>query len=194
MLSASARWRERDGVKRTTLLVLAVVALPLVGFGPVADATGAAACTISGTMTFTAASVEASQGAWAIDPAVISCQGLYNGYERILGPGAFSGAGTYTAFPAAGGSCLHHIGVGTVDYTVLTSASDVHLVEPHAYTLLGPTGTFESPSLRGSFQVMAPYDGDCVTKPVTKALFVAQAVLTRFYPEDPTNRLPKPHS
>jgi hypothetical protein len=169
MLSASARWRERDGVKRTTLLVLAVVALPLVGFGPVADATGAAACTISGTMTFTAASVEASQGAWAIDPAVISCQGLYNGYERILGPGAFSGAWTYTAFPAAGGSCLHHIGVGTVDYTVLTSASDVHLVEPHAYTLLGPTGTFESPSLRGSFQVMAPYDGDCVTEPVTKA-------------------------
>jgi hypothetical protein len=41
---------------------------------------------------------------------------------------------------------------------------------------------------------MAPYDGNCVTKPVTKALFVAQAVLTRFYPEDPTNRLPKPHS
>jgi hypothetical protein len=180
-------------VKRSIVLVLGLVTLPLVGLAPVADATGAGACTISGTMTFTAASVEATRGAWSIDPAVISCQGLYNGYERILGPGAFSGFGTYTAFPAAGGSCLHHIGSGTVDYTVLTSASDVHLVEPHAYTLLGPTGTFESSSLRGSFEVMAPYDGDCVTKPVTKALFVAQAVLTRFYPEDPRNRLPKPH-
>jgi hypothetical protein len=179
-------------VKRSIVLVLGLVAWPLVGLAPVADATGAGACTITGTMTFTASSVMAPQGRWAIDPAVLSCQGVYNGYERILGPGKFSGAGTYTAFPPAGGSCLHNVGSGTVDYTVLTSASDVHLVEPHAYTLLGPAGTFETSSLRGTFQVMAPYEGDCVTKPVTKALFVAQAVLTRFYPEDPTNRLPKP--
>jgi len=143
-------------------------------------------------MTFTAASVDAPHGSWAIDPAVISCQGLYNGYERILGPGSFSGSGTYAAFPPVGGSCLHNVGSGTVDYRVLTSASDVHLKEPHAYTLLGATGVFDSPSLKGTFQVMAPYEGDCVTRPVTKAFFVAQAVLLRFYPEDPTNRLPKP--
>jgi len=33
-----------------------------------------------------------------------------------------------------------------------------------------------------------------VTKPVTKAFFVAQAVLVRFYREDPIQRLPDlPH-
>ena len=181
-------------MKRSILLVLGLVTLSLVGLAPVADATGAGACTITGTMTFTTSSVTATEGRWAIEPAVISCQGIYRGYSRILGPGSFFGAGTYTAFPAAGGSCLHHIGSGEIDYRVLTSASDVHLVEPHAYTLLGPTGNFQSPSLRGSFQLVGPYEGDCVTKPVTKALFVAQAVLTRFYREDPIQRLPDlPH-
>jgi hypothetical protein len=175
-------------------LVLGLVTVPLVGLAPVAEATGAGVCTITGTMTFTTSSVSAPEGGWAIDPAVISCQGVYNGYERILGPGHFFGSGTYTAFPAAGGSCFHNVGSGTVDYTVLTSASDVHLKEPHAYTLVGPNGTFDSPSLKGSFQLLAPYQGDCATKPVTKAFFVAQAVLVRFYKEDPIQRLPDlPH-
>jgi hypothetical protein len=164
---------------------------PLLGLAPIADATGGGACTISGTMAFTAPSAAATHGTWSIDPAVISCQGLYNGYERILGPGSFTGSGTYTAFPDAGGSCLHNMGSGMVSYTVLTAAYDVHLTEPHAYTLAGGAGTFSTTSLTGTFQVLPPYDGDCVTKPVTKALFVAQATLVRFYPPDPNRYIPK---
>ncbi len=170
--------------------MLGLVMLPFVGSVPDADATGAGACTISGTISFSPASPDAAEGAWHIDPAVISCQGLYNGYERILGPGSFRGSGVYTAFPPGSGSCLHNIGTGTVDYTVLTTAYDVRLIEPHAYTLAG-VGTFNPPSLRGTFQVMPPYDGDCVTKPVTRALFVAQAMLVRFYPPDPNRYIPK---
>ena len=184
-------------MKRSVLLVLGLLMWPLAGSTPVAEATGAGACTISGTMTFRTASLGAQEGSWAIEPAVISCQGLYNAYERILGPGEFSGSGTYTTLPGppkgteAPNSCVHNSGFGTVDYTVLTAGYDVHLTEPQDYTLNGASGTFNTTSLHGTFQVLPPYDGDCMSTPVTKAFFVAQAALVRFYPEDPTRRLPR---
>jgi hypothetical protein len=162
--------------------------LPLVGFAPAAEATGAAGCTITGTITFSH-SANSAQGAWRIDPAVISCHGLFNGYERILGPGRFTGAGSYTALPGGSGTCLHNVGSGTVDYTFPTTGADVHLVEPNNYTLAG-IGTLTSPSLRGTFQVTPPYEGDCVTKPIAKAFFLAQATLVRFAPPDPHRYLP----
>lgn len=172
-------------MKRAIRLALGLAALPFLGFAPAAQATGAAACTISGTITFTHSAANAGQGMWRIDPAVISCQGLYNGYERIMGPGRFIGSGKYTG----SGTCLHSVGSGTFDYTFPTTAADVHLVEPNDYTLTG-VGTFTSPSLKGTFEATPPYEGDCVTKPMTKALFVAQATLVRFYPPDPNRYLP----
>ena len=45
-------------------------------------------------------------------------------------------------------------------------------------------GRFTTPSLNGTFQV-APSSGDCVTKSVTSAVFVAEAALVRFVPPDP---------
>ena len=160
---------------------LGVLTLALMGFIPPAEATGTAVCTISGTITFSRSELTTTNGFWTIGPAVISCQGLYNGYERIMGPGNFAGAGTYTAFPYGSGTCLHSVGSGSVEYGFPTTAYDIRLVEPQNYTLAG-AGTFTTPSLKGTFEVTPPYDGDCVTKPVTTALFVAQASLLRFYP------------
>jgi hypothetical protein len=165
------------------------LAVPLVGFVPAADATGAAGCTITGTITFVHSANSTTEGVWTIAPAVISCQGLFNGYERILGPGGFSGTGSYTALPGGSGTCLRNVGSGTVDYTFPTTASDVHLVEPNDYTLTG-IGTFTSPSLKGSFQVTPPFEGDCVTKPITRALFLAETTLVRFVPPDPKRYVP----
>ncbi|HYH52464.1 MAG TPA: hypothetical protein VEG38_23200 [Acidimicrobiia bacterium] len=171
-------------MNRLVRLAIGLAGLPLAGSIPAADATGAAVCTITGTITFSSTAADATQGVWQIDPAVIECQGLFNGYDRIVGPGRFSGTGSYTALPGGTGPCLRNIGSGTVDYTFPTSASDVHLVERQDYTLAG-VGTFATPSLRGTFQVTPPYEGDCVTKPITKALFVSQATLVRFVPPDP---------
>jgi hypothetical protein len=55
----------------------------------------------------------------------------------------------------------------------------VHLKEPQSFVLAG-AGTFSTPILRATFQVTPPTDGDCVTTPVTKALFIAQATMVRF--------------
>ena len=174
--------------------MLGLVVLTQSGSLQPAGATGTAVCTISGTITFTHSEFTSTEGSWAIGPAVINCQGPYNGYERIIGPGQFAGAGTYTAFPPGTGTCLHSVGSGTVEYGFPTTAYDIRLVEPHSYTLAG-AGVFTTPSLKGTFQVSPPYDGDCVTKPVTTALFVAQASLLRFYPPDPDRYVPeKPRS
>ena len=162
-------------------MVLALT--PMVGAVPPARATGAGVCTVTGTITFSAGSLAATDGVWTIGPAVISCQGLFNGYERIIGSGSFTGSGTYRAFPDGTGTCLRHVGTGTLNYGFPTSQADIRLVEPNSYTLAG-AGAFTTPSLRGTFKV-APTDGDCVTKPVTTAIFVAEATLIRFAPPDP---------
>jgi hypothetical protein len=151
---------------------------------PSAEASGAAVCTISGTISFAPSS--ASQGVWRISPAVISCQGLFRGYERIVGGGSFSGFGSYTAQPGGSGTCLHHAGLGTVDYTIQTTETDVHIQEPHEFVLAG-AGAFVTKTLKGTFQVTPPYEGDCVTKPMTKAFFVAQGVMVRTTPLAPNN-------
>ena len=176
-------------MKRSIRWVMGLVVATLVGSVPPAEATGTAVCTISGTITFSHSELTSTNGSWAIGPAVISCQGLYNGFERIMGPGSFAGAGTYTAFPDGSGTCLHSVGSGTVEYGFPTTQYDIRLVEPHSYTLAG-AGAFTTPSLKGTFEVTPPYNGDCVTKPVTTALFVAQAWLLRFHPPDPGRYIP----
>jgi hypothetical protein len=165
-------------VRRRATWLLGLVVLPLLGLVPAAHATGAAVCSISGTIEFVPASGKPAQGVWSIDPAVIDCHGLFQGRERIIGPGGFSGSGSYTTLPSGSGACLHHVGSGTVDYTMQTTDAVVHLVEPHEFILAG-AGAFTTPSLNGSLQITPPYDGDCVTTPVTKALFLAQGSLTR---------------
>ena len=178
-------------MKRSVAVVMGLLLLPLAGVVPTAEATGGGACTITGTITFARSAADSRGGVWTIDPAVIQCQGLYNGYERFIGPGSFSGTGSYTALAPGDGTCLNHVGSGIVDYKVATSGYDIHLVEPQNYALAG-AGAFTTPSLRGTFQVTPPYEGDCVTKPVTRALFVAEATLVRFYPPDPDRYIPKP--
>lgn len=177
-------------MRRTVRWALAVlVGLPLVGSVQPAAATGVAPCTITGTITFVHSAGTTEHGVWTIDPAVISCQGLFNGYERILGPGKFSGTGSYAALPGARGTCLRSVGSGKLDYTFPTTGADVHLVEPNDYTLAG-VGAFTSPSLKGTFEITPPYEGDCVTKPITRALFLAEATLLRFVRPDPNRYLP----
>jgi hypothetical protein len=158
-------------------LLVGLVALPLIGFAPTAEAAGGAVCSISGTINFFPAS--ATQGRWTIEPAVISCQGLFRATERITGPGTFAGSGSYAETPAGSGTCMHHVGTGNVDYMIPTSEADVRIREPQEFVLAG-AGAFTTPSLRGSFQITPPYEGDCVTRPVTRATFIAQGLLVRF--------------
>jgi hypothetical protein len=169
-------------------VVVGLVIPLLAGFVPAARATGGGACMITGTISFARSTLVRGEGLWNLE-GIISCQGLYNGYRRFNGPGTFAGSGSYTAL-SAGRPCLHRSGTGTVDYRFPTTGDDIHLVEPQSYTLVGAAGTFTTPSLTGAFQISPPYEGDCVTTPITRALFVAEATLVRFYPPDPNRFLP----
>jgi hypothetical protein len=164
-------------VKRPAALLLGLVVFPFAS-GPTAEASGAAVCSISGTISFLPSSTSPAKGAWSIEPAVIDCHGMFRATKRITGPASFTGSGTYTTLPDGNGACLHHVGSGKVDYTIPTSEADVHIKEPHQFVLAGG-GAFTTPSLNGSFEVTPPYDGDCLTKPVTKATFIAQGLLVR---------------
>ena len=163
-------------MKRPVACLVGLVMLPFVGFAPSAHAMGEAACTITGTINFVPTSP--SQGVWSIDPGVINCTGLFRAKRAITGPGSFSGSGTYTEASPGSGTCLHHVGSGQVDYTIPTTEANNRIQEPHDFVFAG-AGTFKTPSLRGSFEVTPPYEGDCVSRPVTKATFAAQAVMVR---------------
>jgi hypothetical protein len=165
-------------VKRTTALLAGVMMSVLVGPLPAAHAKGVGACMISGTISLTPPASASAQGVWRIEPAVIECQGLFEGVDRFIGPGPFSGSGTYTAPAAGSAGCLLQLGRGTVNYLLRTTGTDVRVSEAQEFVLAG-AGKFATPSLQGSFIETLPFDGDCVTKPVTRATFVAQAVMPR---------------
>ena len=165
----------RRAVAAIAGLALANLVVPT----PPADATAAGACAITGTITFTPAA-DASHGSWIIGPAVISCRGPFRfpHPEQMNGEaGSFSGIGSYTAVPSGDGHCLRELGTGTVDYWVKTEEQDVHVKEPHAFLLAG-AGLFTTPTLRGTFQVPL-YEGNCLTGPVSRAMFLAQVTLAR---------------
>jgi hypothetical protein len=136
-------------------------------------------CTISGTIGFLRPPFGSDRGTWTIDPAAINCQGAVNGYP-FYGQGPFAGSGTYTSLPGAE-ACLPNLGTGMVDYTIRTSAMDHHIREAKRFTLAG-AGEFVTPSLRGTMALLPPYGGDCLTKAVTTATFVAQGVLPKTAP------------
>ena len=170
------------------LPLLPLVVTPFVASVPAAEAIGGAACTISGTINFFPPAAGTAEAQWRIGPGAINCQGALNGYH-FYGQGPFSGSGTYTGLPAAGASCVHYLGTGTVDYVMRTGAMVHRIRETKRFTLAG-AGTFVTPSLRGGLALAPPYEGDCVTKPLTQATFVAQAVLPKTAPfflpvEDP---------
>ena len=165
----------------------AVVAMSVVGFVPAASGLGGAVCAIGGTITFappSAGAAAGSPGAWNIGPAQIECNGAINGY-RISGTGPFTGSGTYSSPPEAAGSpcghLVHHVGIGNVDYLMRSAAMIYRVRESKRFVLAG-AGEFSTPSLRGAIQLLPPYDGDCVTKPITRATFLAQGRYLRTEP------------
>jgi len=164
--------------------VLGLLVLPMLGFAPEAGAVGYGECTITGTMTFSSGTLSA--GTWTIGPAVLDCQGLIAGRRRITGRGPIKGSGSYTALPAGDG-CLRQSGTGTIEYRIPTSAGEILVNEEWAHALAG-AGVVNTPTLHGVMQV-TPAGGDCLTKPVTKATFVAQVVLYR-YPREVPRKLP----
>jgi hypothetical protein len=170
------------GVKRF-VAVLALVVLPVLGFTPAADAVGEGACTITGTMSFSARTL--STGLWSIGPAVIDCQGIVAARRLITGRGPFRGSGSFTALPPGDSACLRQAGTGKVEYTIPTSGGDILVSESEDHTLAG-VGALNTTSLHGSFQLTPPYDGDCLTKPVSRVTFVAEMVLVR-NPRNPPN-------
>lgn len=160
-------------------LVVGVAGLPSTAFAPPAGATGGAGCVIGGTMQFVPDASTPARGIWRVEPGVINCQGFFRAKHFIIGPGRFSGAGTYAEIPAGSGTCLHSVGTGQVDYVIPTDHSTQHISEQLDFVFAG-AGVFATPSLRGTFQFPPPYHGTCLTQQVTQVSFVAQAVLLRF--------------
>ena len=144
---------------------------------PAAEAKAAGLCTISGTIHFSPSA--APQGRWDISGGVIECRGFFFGWTPMLGPGSFTASGSYTAVPS-GVDCVEQLGAGTADYWIMTSEQQVHVIEPHTFTLAG-AGAFTTPTLRGTFQIPL-YDGNCMTTPRTSTLFLAQVTLARAGP------------
>ena len=165
-------------MKRLIALVAGLALVPLVGFIPTAGAIGAGTCTISGTIAFEPATGPYMQGIWHIRPGAIDCKGAYKGPDYFTGQGPFTGTGTYKVLPSGTGTCVHQVGEGSVDYTVRTNAGQYNLTEKSEFVLAG-AGKFTTPSLNGSFVIPPPYEGDCITTPVTRATFVAQVLLAR---------------
>jgi hypothetical protein len=163
-------------VKRSVALLagLALVAL----LAPAAQAVGAGACTITGTIVFTPSPVASEQGVWDITPGVIQCRGTFRRLEQMVGQGTFTGSGSYTVVPSGEGHCLRELGSGTVDYWITTENQDVHIQEQHSFLLAG-AGVFTTPTLRGSFQIPAYEEGNCLTTPVTRAIFLAEVTMAR---------------
>src|SRR2546423_6524876 len=154
----------------------AVVMLALVASVPGAGAVGGGACRITGRILF---APNGAAGAWSIERGIIDCQGLLaGGKNRVVGPGELRATGTYTTVPAPGASCLQQIATGTFEYQIPTSGGYVVINEKGGYTLVG-VGALTTPTLRGTAEVAPPYTGDCVTKPVTVATFLAQVSLYR---------------
>lgn len=168
-------------MKRRIALLAGLILLPVVGAVPAARG-GVATCTITGTIHFVPPAATATRGEWRIVPGAIRCYGTHTGPEYFLGQGPFSGSGSYTVLSAGPGACLHQVGEGIVEYEIPTSGPNptFSVKEPHEFVMAG-AGTFATPSLRGSFTV-APDEGDCVSKPVTRATFIAQAVFLRDVP------------
>jgi len=173
-------------VARRILLFGAVVATMVAGFAPAASGLGGAVCVISGTIAFLPPAADSpadTPGTWTIGPAQIQCNGIINGY-RISGTGPFNGSGTYTSPPVPGSPCghlVHHVGMGQVDY-IMRSAAMIYRVRETKRFVLAGAGEFSTPSLRGAIQLVGPYEGDCVTKPITRATFLAQGRYLRTEP------------
>ena len=159
---------------RRVLLFFGVVATTVLGFVPPAHAVGGAACVLGGTISFTEPFGTTGPGTWEINPGQIDCDGAINGY-RIFGSGPFTGHGTYTGILPAGGPCLQRIGKGVVDYMFQSGAMMFHKRESQEF-VVAAAGKLTTPSIRATLQ-LAPYDGDCLTKPVTRATFAAQGAM-----------------
>lgn len=139
-----------------------------------AAAADAAVCTITGTADQSPVSLVPSRGRWRVQDGSIECTGTLRG-ATVAGVGRFAGAGSFGALPG-GGTCVHDVLYGTVRYTIPTTAGVVAFDEPIVFFAAGLIA-FTSPSLAGALVATPPFDGDCVVQPVTRAPFVAQAVL-----------------
>ena len=164
-----------------------VMGMAVFGFTPRADAVGYGACTILGSISF--APQTPSTGTWTIGPATLDCQGIVGKRARITGRGPLNGTGTYNGL--APGACFPQQGTGKVEYVIPTASGTIHVDETMSDTLAA-AGLFDTPTLHGAFQVLPPYDGDCVTKPLKRATFVAQVVLYRYPREFPPGGPPGP--
>ena len=165
---------------RRLLLLLSAIVPTLVGFIPSpAQALGGATCLISGTITFERPSAAAASGVWSLAPGQITCNGIIKGY-RIYGSGPFTGSGTYEALPTAGAACLQLIGTGEVDYIMRSGAMVWHVREAQRFLLAG-AGEIATPTLRGPAKLAPPYEGDCITKPVTRAFFAAEVAMVNHH-------------
>jgi hypothetical protein len=162
-------------VKRI-VAVLAAVVLPAIGFAPPAHSVGYGACSIAGTITFSPETPSA--GRWTIGPATIDCKGIIGKRARPVGPGPFRGSGSFAALPPGDAACLRQTGTGKVEYEIPTFSGVIKVSEKMSHTLAG-AGVLDTPTLHGPFQIAPPHEGDCVTKPLTRARFMAQVVLHR---------------
>jgi hypothetical protein len=133
-----------------------VTSIPLTitpGFGPIAS---------SGTLT--------SHG----ETGSVTCIGTIGG-DRVTGPGTAGLDESYT-----GGSCLGHLGVGTVSVTIPTTAGSVHMAGAAISRRTGLAVTAEAAFPEGRFSgagVALPTQGTCVLSPLRGALITLTGTL-----------------
>ncbi len=67
-----------------------------------------------------------------------------------------------------------------VDYIMRSAAMVWHMQEAKRFVLAG-AGEFATPTLRGPAKLAPPFEGDCVTKPVTRAFFAAEVMMVNHH-------------
>lgn len=163
-------------MKRAALAAV-VACSQLVLTAPVAQASGAGVCTITGTGRIVegGASLTPSWGRFRVDRGTINCQGFLRG-ARITGPGPFRLTGIYGVLPPGGATCAADAAYGTIRFTIPTEAGNVEFDEGFVIAAVA-VHLLTSPSLAGPVVLTPPIDGDCVARPITTFDFVATTAL-----------------
>jgi hypothetical protein len=170
----------RHGLRALLLAMLAPAWLGSPGGVVAAGAASEAQCAFALDVTLSPGlSYQASSGTLTTGgpTGTEDCTGPVNGHE-VTGPAVFSNDGRYgTRHPDSCAAGLLGDGEGTaVEYrTFPTAAGDQHVTDRFTFHYGQPStkggvvsGTFEGDHCSGTFE-LTPTEGDCVTKPITKA-------------------------
>jgi hypothetical protein len=174
------------GTALTTLVALALLGWP--AWLPTgASAEGQTTCKFAENTTISPGlSTQPGSGTFTVKGGTMECTGSVNG-QQVTGKGVEDQDGHYGVQHP--NSCASAItgdgdGKGVINMTIPTSDRDQHVTSLFTLTFGGkvPThgglaaGEFKGDHFSGTFE-FTPTEGDCVTKPLTKAHVTGEGVL-----------------